>query len=164
MPDNEKLFELHGRQYTLHKLTVTKSVTLITRLSHLFGDSLVQGVFSASQIDNANKNGNENGNAPEAPKEVTAEQLQMFAQKLQIFGKLRDDDILDIARIVFPFVLLNNAPLYKANDYDMDRQFQGYELDFWRVLWEAVAFNLGNFTQGVARLFPNVKIPTGLQP
>lgn len=161
MPEERtKIFELHGREYTLHKLTATKGVTLVTHLGRLFGDSLVQGIVTASQIDAANKNGNENANAP---KPVTGEQLQAFATKLQVFGKLKDDDILAVARIVFPYVLLSNAPLYKGNDQDIDLGFNGYELDFWRVLWEAVAFNLGPFMQGVQKRFPGVLASTGLQ-
>lgn len=162
--NNVQIFQLHGREYELHKLPATKAVLLITRLSQLFGDSLIRVVVAASGAERA---GNQNGNEqPELEKkDISPEQLEAFTSKLDVFSKLKDDDVLDLARIVFPYVLLANAQLYKGNDLDIDLKFAGFELDLLPALGRAISYNLGPFIEGFQKRFPKVSIPaTGLSP
>lgn len=144
--DRVHIFELHGREYELHKLSATKSVALMTRLSRLFGDPLMRLIVGGA------------GKVTPDTEQVTGQALDALVQKLQVFERLKDDDVLDLARIVFPYVLFQNAPLYKEKDIDIDLKFNGYELDVLPVLWAAIRYNLSPLFEGFRQRFQDAAI------
>jgi hypothetical protein len=143
MEDHEgiKHFELNGREYVFHKMPSTKAVRLITRLGKLFGDPLLRLLLGA-------------GGKMVKIEEVSPVELDTLATKLQFFERLNDDDLVELERMVFPYVWLNKQRIFAGMDTDLDTKFDGYELDSLTVLWEAVKFNLSPFFSAISSRSP----------
>jgi hypothetical protein len=148
--DRIQRFELNGREYILHKMPATKAIVLLSRLTRQFGDAFVQLMLVAASSDRKRDK--------DAP--VTENELRSLATNLSVFERLDDDSILNLERLVFPFVWVGNARIYNGNDTELDLKFEGYELDSLRVLWEAIRFNLGPFIPAILSRLPVDQIAT----
>lgn len=144
-------FEYNGREYILHKLPALQASRVMTRLMKLFGNTAVQMFFGAVAAKIRSDHD---------PSRTTEDEVAELVQKLSVFHTLRDDDLVDLQRMMFPYVWIGSKRIMtRGEDSEINQAFDGYEVDCIRVLLEAISYNfrpilpanlLALFRRGVA--------------